>query len=196
MSARTVTVKLAPEDYAASERHVSAALKREVRGQWPIRVVSGLSAMLLVLGFIGLVTFEVRGNRDATMAVRHSGLLLLAALALGLVVEWLTRRAVTATLYAPGSRLLEPYTLSIAEDGVQIEGAGGFTRMPWSAFLRIELYGSYLFLFPQPNHVICVPERALGARTEFEAFAASVVGLWTRQTGLAAAGRTPLAAGR
>lgn len=177
MNTSTLTVQLTPADYAVAERHIAESLRRQGRWYWPLRVIGVAIGFLAVLGFIGLFSYEARNTTLGTHAVRNSALMLLVAGALVGVAALLHRRSVAGVLFKPGSRLLQPYNLCVAESGISLESVSGTARLPWSAVLKVELQGNHLFLFTQPNYAVVVPVHAFRGRSELEAFAANISAL-------------------
>jgi hypothetical protein len=177
MNTGTLTVHLTPTDYAVAERHIAESLRRQGRWYWPLRAIGVAIGFLVVLGFIGLFTYEPRNAALGTHAVRNSALMLLAAGALVGVAALLHRNSVAGVLFKPGSRLLKPYSLSLGESGITVESTSGTASLPWSAVLEVELHGNHLFLFTQPNYAVVIPAHAFGGRSELEAFSANISAL-------------------
>lgn len=169
-----VTITPTPEDYTAVERYIAESLRKQSRWHGVIKALGLIALVLLILGFIGLFSYEARGKTGAVPAIRNSALLILAAGALIGSLAYVSRRSIAGVLFRPGSRLLQPFTLSVSESGVAVESALGTANLPWSAFLTIELHGNYLFLFTFPNHAVVIPARAFACRSEFEVFAANL----------------------
>ena len=180
MTTGPVTVQLTPADYALAERHVAESLRRQGRWYWPLRVLGVAIGFLAVLGFIGLFSYEARHASPSTHAVRTSALMLLTAGFLVGVAALLHRRSVAGVLFKPGSRLLQPYKLSVAESGIALESVSGTASLPWAAVVKVELQGNHLFLFTQPNYAVVVPVHAFSSRSELESFAAHVSALKAR----------------
>ena len=172
MNYAPLTIQLRPVDYLLAERHVAESLRRQGRWYWPIRSVELLASLLLALGFIGLFAYEPRSSAFVSVGqVRNSAFMLLVAVALLCVVVYLQRRSVAGVLFAPGSKLLQPYTLAIVSDGIEVKSASGTASLPWVALLQVELHTNHLFIFTQPNYAIVIPAHAFSSRVELATFA-------------------------
>ncbi len=169
MNTASVTVRLTPADYASAERYVAESLRRRGRWYWPVRAIGVAIGFLLVFGFIGLFTYEP--HLGSPSPVQNSAFMLLSAVALVGVVAHLHRRSITGVLFAPGSKLLQPFTLVVTHAGVELQSPSGTATLPWASLLRIELEGNQLFIFTQPNYALVVPAHAFASRAELASFA-------------------------
>ncbi len=167
----SVTIQLSRVDRAETERYVSENLRRQSPMYWPLRAMGVVMILLLVLGFIGLFTFDSRLDPTAARVVRTSAALLLSACGLGVLAVVISKRSIAAALYKEGSKLTQPFELAADSQGLRIVSALGKSELPWPSIEKIEQQGRHIFLFTSPNFAVVVPQDAFSTRDQFTRFA-------------------------
>ena len=66
---------------------------------------------------------------------------------------------------------MQPYTLAIVRDGIEVKSSSETATLPWAALLQVELHTNHLFIFTQPNYAIVIPAHAFSSRAELASFA-------------------------
>jgi hypothetical protein len=172
-----IQVQLTPNDHAIAAKHLNNALRLNGLLYVSLKVVGGISVILLTLGLIGLTNYHPRFDSTGDALIRNCSAMILVAVTMSYVAQQVARR----TLLLSALKLensLTPFSLSIDGSGVQIDSELATASISWKGIHKVEQVGSQLYLFVSAIRAIIVPQRSFSQVADFVAFTKQASAFW------------------
>jgi hypothetical protein len=166
----SVAVELTEDDLAALNDYY---YKYTLSGQRRDRILKAAPLVIALVWAFTVRNHPEWGVQNMARYLLYAGIGAPLIVALGWGLLWYLRptMARVGARIGPRKRMLEPLTLTLQPEHLELRNAAGIGRVPWASVLHAGHTPEHLFiLFVGPNGFI-VPRRSFTSDEAFEAFA-------------------------